>query len=175
MQSNGGSMTYGLKSTMNLFPLEVAYNDDSVGNIISFFRLIQVSGLVITLDNRVNYGFNVTYLGKLYHFLPFENGLYYFDTRTAPRSVEDNFKDIVSPYLFLQSVEDNKAFCTQNEIKAAENARLQQEALGWPSDDYYKFIIKENLITNTEITLADFERAQHIYRPAKTTTSRSDD
>ena len=114
MQSNGGSMTYGLKSTMKLFPLEVAYNEDSVGNIISFFRLIQVPGVVITLDSRINDGFNVTYLGKLYHFIPFENGLYYFDTRNEPRSVEDNTtKDIVSPYFLLQTVEDNKAFYTQ--------------------------------------------------------------
>ena len=167
MQSNGGSMTYGLKSTMKLFPLEVAYNEGSVGNIISFFHLIQVPGLVITLDNRVNYGFNVTYLGKFYHFLPFENGLYYFDTRIEPKSVEDNNKEVVSPYSLLQSVVDNKAFYTQREIKGAENARLQQEALGWPSDDYYKFIIKENLVTNTEITIDDVERAQHIYGPAK--------
>ena len=167
MQSNGGSMTYGLKSTMKLFPLEVAYNENSVGNVISFFHLIQVPGMVITLDNRVNYGFNVTYQGKYYQFLPFENGLYYFDTRNEPRSVDDNTNNEVSPYLLLQTVEDNKAFYTQREIKGAENARLQQEALGWPSDDYYKYIIKENLITNTEVTLDDVQRAQHIYGPAK--------
>ena len=167
MQSNGGSMTYGLKSTMKLFPLEIAYNEHSVGNIISFFRLIQVPGLVITLDSRVNYGFNVTYKGKLYHFLPFDNGLYYFDTRNEPRSVDDNTNDVITPYLLLQSVEDNKAFYTQREIKGAENARLLQEALGWPSDDYYKYIIKNNLITNTEVTLDDILRAEHIYGPAK--------
>ena len=124
--------------------------------------------MVITLDSRINYGFNVTCLGKLYHFLPFENGLYYFDTRNEPRSVEYNTtKDIVSPYFLLQSVEDNKAFYTQREIKGAENARLQQEAIGWPSSDYYKYIIKENLLTNTDITLDDIERAQHIYGPEK--------
>ena len=79
MKSNGGSMTYCLKSSMTLCPLEVYYSDHSIGNIISFFELIRVLGLVITLDSRENFGFNFTYLGKIYHFLPFENGLYYYD------------------------------------------------------------------------------------------------
>ena len=142
MQCNGGSMTYVLKSTMKLFPLEVAYNENSVGNVISFFHLARVPGVVITLDSRVHYGFNVTYLGKLYRFLPFDNGLYYFDTRTEPRSVEDNDKKVVFPCSLLQSVEDNKAFHTQREIKGAENVRLQQEAIGWLNDDYYKHVIR---------------------------------
>ena len=124
-QCNSGSMIYGLKSTMKLFSLEVAYNENSVGDFIYFFHLVQDPGVVITLDSRVNYRFNVTYLGKIHRFLPFENSFYYFNTRTEPRSVEDNTKEFVSPYSLLQSIEENKAFYTQREIKGAENARLQ--------------------------------------------------
>ena len=167
MNTNGGSMTYCLRSTMKMFPLGVFYSEKSIGNIISFFHLVQVPGVVITLDSRVNYGFNVSYHGKLYHFLPFENGLYYYDTRVEPRSAVDKTKDEFSSYSFLQSVDDNKLFYTQREIKGAENARLQQEAIGWPSDDFYQYIIKENLLTNTEVTLDDIQRARHIYGPAK--------
>ena len=72
MKSNGGSMTYCLKSSMTLFPLEVYYSEHSIGKIIYFFDLVRVPGLVITLDSCENFGFNVTYLGKIYHFLPYK-------------------------------------------------------------------------------------------------------
>ena len=53
------------------------------------------------------------------------------------------------------------------EIKGADNARKQQEEIGWPSDGFYHKIIKENLLINTEITIDDVQRAKHIYGPAK--------
>ena len=87
MKGNSGSMTYCLKSRMIWFPLEVYYSEKSIGNIIYFFDLLRVLGMVITLDSCVKFGFNVTYFGKIYHFIPFENGLYYYDTRLEPRSV----------------------------------------------------------------------------------------
>ena len=170
MTSNGGSMNYFLKSTMKTFPLDVWYNESSIGNIISFFHLISVPNLVLTLDNREHFGFNVTYKGYFYQFFPFGNGLYYWDTRKAPTKLkveEAKSKVEVNPYFFLQSVADNKAFYTPAEIKGAERARLQQEAIGWPSDDFYKHIIKENLLTNTEVTINDVQRATHIFGPAK--------
>ena len=101
MKGNGGCMTYCLKSTMMLFPLSAHYNEKSIGNILSFFDLVRVPRLVITFDSRENYGFNVTYLVKMYHFLPYENGLYYYDTRVEPRSVTDKTKEVVNPYSFL--------------------------------------------------------------------------
>jgi len=67
----------------------------------------------------------------------------------------------------MQTVADNKKIYKTQEIKGAENARLLQEKIGWPSDGFYKHIIKENLLTNTEITIDDLHRADHIFGPAK--------
>ena len=167
MRSNGGSLDYYLKSTLKMFPLEVHFNENSMANIISLFDLINVPGVIITMDTRKDSGFNVTFGDKLYQFTPFENGLYYFDTRTGPRSVCDKTKSDVSTYSLLQTVNDNKQFYTASEIKGAETARLQQEELGWPSATFYKHIIKENLLTNTEVTIDDVHRADHIFGPAK--------
>jgi len=44
---------------------------------------------------------------------------------------------------------------------------LLQQKIGWPSDGFYKHIIKEKLLTNTEITIDDLHRADHIFGPAK--------
>ena len=51
-----------------------------MGNIISFFDLIQVKGILITLDSSEGQEFNVTFEGKIYCFKPYENGLYYYDS-----------------------------------------------------------------------------------------------
>ena len=90
---------------------------------------MQIPELVITLDSRVNCGFNATYKGQLFHFSPYENGLYYYDTRMEAKRVptkSNKSKTIVSPYSLLQFVEDNKQFYTQREIKGAKTACLQQ-------------------------------------------------
>ena len=62
---------------------------------------------------------------------------------------------------------DNKKFYTDREIKGAKIARLTQGNIGWPSDKFYRHIIKENLINNAEITIEDVHRAEHIFGPAK--------
>ena len=165
--SNGGTVDYELRSTMKMFPLDVHYNENSIANVMSLYHLVQVKDLVITMDNRKDYGFHVTYAGKKYHFLPYSTGLYYWDTLREPITVDTNTNDNVSPYSLLQSVEDNKKFYTSSEIKGAENARRQQEELGWPSDTFYKSIISQNLVNNSEVTIDDVERAIHIFGPAK--------
>ena len=90
--NGGGSMDYVLQSKMKLFPLDVYYNEHSLGNIISLFDLIKVKDILITLDSREGNGFNVVYDNKLYYFAPFDTGLYYFDTSKAPQTVSDNSK-----------------------------------------------------------------------------------
>ena len=54
-----------------------------------------------------------------------------------------------------------------NEIKGADAARQQQEEIGWPSDSFYRTIVKRNLLVNTEVTIDDVQRAERIYGPAK--------
>ena len=74
---------------------------------------------------------------------------------------------MLSTYSFTQTANDNKQFFTAAEIKGAEQARIQQEELEWPSDTFYSHIINNNLLTNTEVTPDDVQRATHIFRPAK--------
>ena len=106
----------------------------------------------------------------MYHFQPFHLGLYFYDMRMEPQDVTNinsNNKALLFPYSFLQLVHDNKQFYTDAEIKGAERVRTQQEELGWPSDTFYSHIINSNLLTNTEVTPDDVQRAQHIFGPSK--------
>ena len=167
LRTNGGRMIYYLTSKVKMFPINCHYNEHSMANIISLFQLMNIDDIVITLDNRIGTGFKVIYGNKLYRFLPYNHGLFYYDTTVEPENITIEFKNEVNPYSFLQTVDDNKEYFTATEIKGAEAARFQQEEIGWPSDSFYHTIIKENLLTNTEVTIDDVHRAEHIFGPAK--------
>jgi hypothetical protein len=64
------------------------------------------------------------------------------------------------------SVQDNKSYFSDAEIKGADDARALQQEMGWPSNTAFKNIIKNNLITNTEVTIDDVNRAELIYGTA---------
>ena len=50
-----------------------------------------------------------------------------------------------------------------SEIEGAEAAREQQGQIGWPSDQEYHEIIRDNLLKNSKATLDDLRRAEHIF------------
>jgi len=49
------------------------------------------------------------------------------------------------------------------EIEGAEEARAQQGQIGWPSDQEYYEVIRDNLLTNSKATLDDLRRAEYVY------------
>ena len=49
-----------------------------------------------------------------------------------------------------------------------EKDHFQQEEIGWPGNDFYKHVIKENLLTNTEVSIDDIHRADNIFGPQNT-------
>ena len=170
--NGGGAMGYYLKSTLKMFPIKTYYNEDSLANIISLHDLITAEGVTIKLDSEKDPGFSVTYQNQVFHFMPFATGLYYYDTNCAPQVItkdegETKPKSNVTHYSLLQTVNDNKQYFTDAEIKGAEKARLQQEHIGWPSDTFYAYILKNNLLINSEVTIDDHNRALHIFGPAK--------
>ena len=89
------------------------------------------------------------------------NGLYYFDTSTI-RNTNNN----VTEYSFLSTVKDNKAYFHKREIEGADNARILQQLLNWPSTQKFKEIIAGNQLRNCDITVDDINRAEAIYGPA---------
>ena len=67
------------------------------------------------------------------------------------------------PISLLNTVKENKTFFSRREIEGAEAARAQQGQIGWPSDQEYYEIIRDNLLTNSKATLDDLHRADHIF------------
>ena len=58
---------------------------------------------------------------------------------------------------------NSKKYYTNSEIKGGETVRRIHEELGWPSTEYYKLLVENNLLINSPITGDDINRARHIF------------
>ena len=92
-----------------------------------------------------------------------KDGLYYFDTDRADLHVFNYSSDELPNYSLLQTVAKNKEFLARDEIEAADQARREQEIIGWPSTSAYKAYVSNNLLNNTKVTVDDINRAISIH------------
>ena len=152
--SNGGGMTYSDKGAIKMFPyLQAYHHPNCLVNIISLdllqekyhTRFDSATKNAFMVD--INEDITLTFAG-------FGSGLYFYNSKTPVASY---------PVTFLNTVPENKQFFTRQEIRGAELAREQQGQIGWPSDQEYYEIIRDNLIHNSKATLDDLRRAEYIY------------
>ena len=174
--SNGGGMTYTDKGTIDVFKeLECYYNPECLVNIISLDLLQRKYHTVFDSEKKNAFTVEVSDTVTI-TFEGFGSGLYFFNLNTPVTAY---------PFSLLNTVKENKEFFSRREVEAAEAAREQQGQIGWPSDQEYHEIIRDNLLKNSKATLDDLVRAKHIfggtavnllkgkdvYRPVNTSTS----
>ena len=152
--SNGGGMTYNSIGVIDILPeLESYHNPECLVNIVSL-DLLQSKYRTI-FDSEIHNSFKVEVSEtKTITFEGFGSGLYLSKLNT------------VAPYCplsLLNTVHENKQFYNRREIVGAEAAREQQGQIGWPSDQEYYEIIRDNKLKNSKATLDDLRRAEHIY------------
>jgi hypothetical protein len=144
--SNGGGMTYTHKGTINVFKeLNCYYNPECLVNIISLDLLQRKYHTIF--DSEKKNAFTVEVSDTLtITFEGFGSGLYFVNLKTP-----------VTAYRFslLNTVKENKEFFSRCEVEGAEAAREQQGQIGWPSDQEYHEIIRDNLLKNSKATLDD--------------------
>ena len=63
----------------------------------------------------------------------------------------------------LQTVSNNRKFLAKKEIEGANDARREQEIVGWPSTTTYKKYVNNNLLLNSTTTIDDVNRAIAIH------------
>ena len=145
---------------MKLLPLEVHFNPSSIANIISLSDVANLEGARVTMDSSVARAINLHFNGDIYQFKECADGLYYFD---PTKSNHSNVMPVTSYPSLVQTVAQNKLPYSKNVVKGADRARALQQQLGWPSQNAFLNIIKENHIHNSPVTTQDFIRAQQIY------------
>ena len=88
--------------------------------------------------------------GQVMHFKMHKDVLHYHDT--SDRQVT-----------LIQTVQQNEVGYSQRQLATACRARDLYSKVGHPSTQYFKVMIKNNLILNCPVTLDDIERASNIY------------
>ena len=138
--------------------------DDIIFHHISLRDIANIPRVKITMDTTKERAIMVTMgNGTEYKFNECPDGLYYYDTAEKNKGNYDKTKSISTPYSFAMAVNENEDFFTKKEVIAVEEAQRLQQRLGWPSLDQFKQIVANNLIRNSNTTIADIERAQFIF------------
>jgi len=135
------------------------YNQDSLANIIAMKDMAAIPSVQITMDSSIEEAIIVEVKGVIFKFKDCNDGLYDYNTDTIKTNKS------LAAYSFLETVQSNKKFFTQQEIEAADEARLLQQRIGWPSTSYFKGVVSKKLIKNCNITVDDINRADIIYGP----------
>ena len=111
-----------------MLTLEVFYNKNSLGNILSFTAV--VCKFKITIDKDLYPFINVNLNnGTIIIFKQCSGGLYYFHTTNMKHKI---INSQVTDYTFLNTVESNNSYFQQRETKGVDKARIPQQTVVWP-------------------------------------------
>ena len=101
-------------------------------------------------------------------FVEHDIGLYVHDVTAS----EDDYimcneskLNQVSPYLFINTVDDNEMHFTKRDIEKAKKAKELYSSIGRPSMQTFMYYLDNNFIRDCPITSMDVQRANKIYGP----------
>ena len=145
-------------------------------------QVLSIPGVNVTLTKGEEPTFVLTYGTLTMKFRAYDVGLFYCDVTDSSsffyRSLESapdvhasttespKTKTTVTNYSssYVQTVSSNKSLYTVQEIEGADKAVALQQYIGWPGTTTYINYIKNNLIKNCPVSIADVQRALTIYR-----------
>lgn len=149
LSTNGGILVTNQKADLPQWG-EVWFNESAITNIISYaemadrYRIIYDSGkedaFIVHLSND-----------KAVRFNRLHNNLYVFKP------------SIKTQVQLLNTVEENKTFFTQRQFERAKRARDLYHALGTPSVNDFKAMLRMNTIIGNPVTTEDIVMAEQIF------------
>ena len=161
MVSNGGVTTYDEIADLNILPIRVHFDENSIANVLSLKDVAAIPGATLTMNTKVDKAISLHLKsGATLSFMPCKEGLYYYDVNDGNNNnnkTKLNNKSTSYSVSFLNTVDVNKQNFTKNELRCVEKVREIQQIMGWPSSKALKDHIKNNSIRNCEITLEDVE------------------
>ena len=131
---------------------EVWFNPHAITNIFSYAEMAKRHR--ITYDSNKEDAFTVHLPDKQVKFTRTEHGLYVFKPKIQVKSHQVQL---------VQTLDENKAFYTNRQFLKAKKARELYHALGTPSIQDFKAMLRMNLIANNPVTVEDIEIAEQIF------------
>ena len=153
LATNGGSMVTNMKADLPEWG-EVWFNEKAITNIFSYAEM--ADRYRITYDSEKEDAFIVHLPDKTVRFERIGMNLYVFKPTTRIRAENAQM---------LNTLEENKTFYTERQFQRAKRARDLFHALGTPSINDFKAIIRMNTINNNPVTTDDIKIAEKIFGP----------
>ena len=152
------------------------FNSDSMTNIIAMKDM--TDKYRVTMDSAVEKALFVHMPEKIVVFKQLENNLYGMDPED-PTSYISKGKYNSKNIQMMNIVEDNLNMMSERQQRKAKMARKAFQAIGTPTTQDFKAMIRMNLIKNSKVTTADINLAEKAFGPdvgeikGKTTRSKS--
>ena len=160
MATNTGTKELNLKGEVFGFG-DAWYDPDFMANIFSFSHM--KDKYRITYDSKVDDAFHVHTKDGVVKFGATDEGLYAY--KPSKRFLEEvaETKNKVLKHTFVTTVKDNIEGFTKDEVNGAKRARKLYHAIGCPTIQNLKHIIRMNLIRNCPVTTEDVNNAEKIW------------
>ena len=155
--TNGGPMISSMKCEVPHLGIHW-FNENSMTNIISLAHM--AAKYKVTYDSGKEKAFLVHMPNKIVKFRQFSNGLYGMHPED-PNSYVEKKKGMQ----MVNSIEENATYLSPRQLVKAHKARQLYYALGTPSVDDLKAMIRMNLIRNNEVTTEDVKLAIKAFGP----------
>ena len=174
MKTNAGERRLKEYGILPGFKQKAWLDEDSIMNILSLAELIK--DYRVTFNSKNENAF-VIHVGKeKIKFACSEEGLYYY--KLPENFIKQRDKVESTGVQMVNTVNENKTYHTEREIKRATVARKLYHSIGTPTIKNYKGIIKSNMIKNCPVAVEDVKLAEKIFGPdvsyikGKTTQSK---
>ena len=159
--NGGGKLKSKQKCSIPLLG-EHWFNEESLTNIISLADM--ASRFRVTMDTEKDKAFLVHLLDKIVRFKELNINLHGMDP-TDPESFISKNKDTKNKIQLLEVVDDNLKYLSARQQKRAKLARKAYQAIGTPTTEDFKEMIRMNLIKDLEITTEDVTLAEKAFCP----------
>jgi hypothetical protein len=157
VMTNGGPLM--LKQRCEIPHLgEVWYNRHSITNIIALSDMTKK--FPVMMDSSKEKALLVHFPDKVVKFKQMKSGLYAMNPRDP-----ENFGSISSQSHLIQTLEENLKYISPRQLKRAYKARELYDAMGTPTVEDLKAMIRMNLIRNNKVTTKDVNLAIKAFGP----------
>ena len=134
------------------------FNEKAITNIISLKDMVKQ--YQVTFDSEQERAMIVHFPKKIVKFQQLNSGLYGMNPKD-----KNNKIDLSHKISLVNTVEDNLKFLSPRQRDRAKIARKVSEALGTPSCQDMKAMIRMNLIRGIQVTTKDVDLAEKAFGP----------
>jgi hypothetical protein len=89
------------------------------------------------------------------------SGLHYWDPTSGTTKIGSNIK--TKKLTFVETVEDRKKLYSKRQVRQAEVARAGLHNAGFPSEQDFRIMVQNGLISDCPVQVNDVDRAKHFH------------